>query len=106
MYYDFTQEKRKKHVFHYYLSHCKSSDMGNFMKLKFNPLPLGDGLNFFLLCVAFRRGTGGSAFLVVFFEDYGIIISKNNLIYQDDFSKYAEKIWRIMKHNVLFEDRF
>ena len=28
MYYDFTQEKRKKHVFHYYLSHCKSSDMG------------------------------------------------------------------------------
>ena len=27
MYYDFTQEKRKKHVFHYYLSHCKSSDM-------------------------------------------------------------------------------
>ncbi len=67
------------------------------MKLKFNPLPLGDGLNFFLLCVAFRRGTCGSAFLVVFFEDYGIIISKNNLI---------EKIWRIMKHNVLFEDRF
>lgn len=76
------------------------------MKLKFNPLPLGDGLNFFLLCVAFRRGTCGSAFLVFFFEDYGIIISKNNLIYQDDFSKYAEKIWRIMKHNVLFEDRF
>ena len=68
MYYDFTQEKRKKHVFHYYLSHCKSSDMGNFMKLKFNPLPLGDGLNFFLLCVAFRRGTGGSAFLVVFLK--------------------------------------
>ena len=28
MYYDFTQEKRKKHVFHYYLSHCKSSDRG------------------------------------------------------------------------------
>ena len=28
MYYNFTQEKRKKHVFHYYLSHCKSSDMG------------------------------------------------------------------------------
>lgn len=43
------------------------------MKLKFNPLPLGDGLNFFLLCVGFRRGTCGSAFLVVFFEDYDII---------------------------------
>lgn len=46
------------------------------MKLKFNPLPLGDGLNFFLLCVAFRRGTCGYAFLVVFFEDYGIINTK------------------------------
>lgn len=39
-------------------------------------------------------------------EIYDIIINKNNLIYQDDFSKYAEKIWRMMKHNVLFEDRF
>lgn len=36
-------------------------------------------------------------FWLFFFEDYGIIINKNNLIYQDDFSKYAEKIWRMMK---------
>ena len=27
MYYYFTQEKRKKHVFHYYFSHCQGSDM-------------------------------------------------------------------------------
>lgn len=75
------------------------------MKLKFNPLPLGDGLNFFCYVLV-----SGEAPVVLhfgcFFEDYGIIINKNNLIYQDDFSKYAEKIWRMMKHNVLFEDRF
>ena len=35
MYYYFTQEKRKKHVFHYYLSHCKSSAMGISVKNTF-----------------------------------------------------------------------
>ena len=38
MYYNFTQEKRKKHVFHYYLSHCKSSDMGISVKNKLDSI--------------------------------------------------------------------
>lgn len=45
-------------------------------------------------------------FWLFFFEDYGIIINKNNLIYQDDFSKYAEKNMEDDEKNVLFEDRF
>ncbi|HAX58532.1 MAG TPA: hypothetical protein DCY19_01250 [Eubacterium sp.] len=67
------------------------------MKLKFNPLPLGDGLNFFCYVLVSSEAPVVLHFCLFFFEDYGVIINKNNIIYQDNFGKYAEKIWRMMK---------
>ena len=44
------------------------------MKLKFNPLPLGDGLNFFCYVLVSGEAPVVLHSCLFFFEDYGIII--------------------------------